>query len=322
MSYNILLPSKPKIIKEEDTHGIFEVDGLYPGYGHTLGNSLRRVILSSIPGVAITSIAIDGVKHEFSTMEGVKEDVISIILNLKKVKFKMFDDEALSLTIKAKGPKMVTSAMITCPSQAEIVNKDVNLFEITGNKEVSIEFTIEKGLGYVPREMIAKNKAEIGNIVLDASFTPIRRVSYEVENMRVGDRTDYNRLRLNIETDGSISARDAFDSSIKTMINQLQSIVGFREFSLNEESEFDSVQTENETIEESETELENDTLKKSVEDIGLSTRTVNTLIAGAVKTVGGLIRKTPETLNELDGMGDKGINEIKEALANLGLSLK
>jgi DNA-directed RNA polymerase subunit alpha len=322
MSYNILLPSKPKIIKEEDTHGIFEVDGLYPGYGHTLGNSLRRVILSSIPGVAITSIAIDGVKHEFSTIEGVKEDVISIILNLKKVKFKMFDDEALSLTIKAKGPKVVTSAMITCPSQAEIVNKDVNLFEITGNKEVSIEFTIEKGLGYVPREMIAKNKAEIGNIVLDASFTPIRRVSYEVENMRVGDRTDYNRLRLNIETDGSISARDAFDSSIKTMINQLQSIVGFREFSLNEESASEDTENENNIIEESETELENDTLKKSVEDIGLSTRTVNTLIAGSVKTVGGLIRKTPETLNELDGMGDKGISEIKEALANLGLSLK
>jgi DNA-directed RNA polymerase subunit alpha len=322
MSYNILLPSKPKIIKEEDTHGIFEIDGLYPGYGHTLGNSLRRVILSSIPGVAITSIAIDGVKHEFSTIEGIKEDVISIILNLKKVKFKMFDDEALSLTIKAKGPKVVTSAMITCPSQAEVVNKDINLFEITGNKEISIEFTIEKGLGYVPREMIAKNKAEIGNIVLDASFTPIRRVSYEVENMRVGDRTDYNRLRLNIETDGSISARDAFDSSIKTMINQLQSIVGFREFSLNEEFVEDNMQNENEIIQESETELENETLKKSVEDIGLSTRTVNTLIAGSVKTVGGLIRKTPEALNELDGMGDKGINEIKEALANLGLSLK
>jgi DNA-directed RNA polymerase subunit alpha len=322
MSYNILLPSKPKIIKEENTHGIFEIDGLYPGYGHTLGNSLRRVILSSIPGVAITSIAIDGVKHEFSTIEGIKEDVISIILNLKKVKFKMFDDEALSLTIKAKGPKVVTSAMITCPSQAEVVNKDINLFEITGNKEISIEFTIEKGLGYVPREMIAKNKAEIGNIVLDASFTPIRRVSYEVENMRVGDRTDYNRLRLNIETDGSISARDAFDSSIKTMINQLQSIVGFREFSLNEEFVEDNMQNENEIIQESETELENETLKKSVEDIGLSTRTVNTLIAGSVKTVGGLIRKTPEALNELDGMGDKGINEIKEALANLGLSLK
>jgi DNA-directed RNA polymerase subunit alpha len=170
--------------------------------------------------------------------------------------------------------------------------------------------------------MIAKNKAEIGNIVLDASFTPIRRVSYEVENMRVGDRTDYNRLRLNIETDGSISARDAFDSSIKTMINQLQSIVGFREFSLNEEFVEDNMQNENEIIQESETELENETLKKSVEDIGLSTRTVNTLIAGSVKTVGGLIRKTPEALNELDGMGDKGINEIKEALANLGLSLK
>jgi DNA-directed RNA polymerase subunit alpha len=321
MSYNIVLPSKPKIIKEEQTSGIFEIDGLYPGYGHTLGNSLRRVILSSIPGVAVTSIAIDGVKHEFSTLDGVKEDVISIILNLKKVKFLMHDNEPLSLSIKTKGSKVVTSADIICPSQAEVVNKDQYLFEITTNKEVSIEFTIEQGLGYIPREMIAKNKAEIGNIILDASFTPIRRVSYEVENMRVGDRTDYNKLRLNIETDGSVSAKDAFESSIKTMINQLQSIVGFREFSVVEEAVEDIKNTTSET-EELIIEDVTDITKMSVEELGLSTRTVNTLISGSVKTVGGLTRKSAEALNELDGMGDKGITEIVEALAKLGLSLK
>lgn len=327
MSYNIVLPSKPKIIKEEQMHGIFEIDGLYPGYGHTLGNSLRRVILSSIPGVAITSIAIDGVKHEFSTIEGVKEDVISIILNLKKVKFIMHDNEPLSLSIKTKGAKVITSDDIICPSQAEVVTKKQYLFEITTNKEVSIEFTIEQGLGYIPREMIAKNKADIGNIILDASFTPIRRVSYEVENMRVGDRTDYNKLRLNIETDGSVSAKDAFESAIKTMINQLQSIVGFREFSIMEPSSEASVDTnsdlEKKNLEESVGgEDDNDIKKMSVEDLGLSTRTVNTLIAGSVKTVGGLTRKSAETLNELEGMGDKGITEITEALAKLGLSLK
>jgi DNA-directed RNA polymerase subunit alpha len=327
MSYNIVLPSKPKIIKEEQMHGIFEIDGLYPGYGHTLGNSLRRVILSSIPGVAITSVAIDGVKHEFSTIEGVKEDVISIILNLKKVKFMMHDSEPLSLSIKTKGAKVITSADITCPSQGEVVNKDQYLFEVTTNKEISIEFTIEQGLGYIPREMIAKNKAEIGNIVLDASFTPIRRVSYEVENMRVGDRTDYNKLRLNIETDGSISAKDAFESSIKTMINQLQSIVGFREFSVVEtndvvsESKTSEGDSEVKITDESDENI-TDISKMSVEDIGLSTRTVNTLIAGSVKTVGGLTRKSAEALNELDGMGDKGITEITEALGKLGLALK
>jgi DNA-directed RNA polymerase subunit alpha len=320
MSYNIVLPSKPKIIKEEQMHGVFEIDGLYPGYGHTLGNSLRRVILSSIPGVAITSIAIDGVKHEFSTLEGVKEDVISIILNLKKVKFMMHDTEPLSLNLKVKGGKVVTSDDIMCPSQAEVVSKGVYLFEITTNKEVNIEFTIEQGLGYIPREMIAKNKAEIGNIILDASFTPIRRVSYEVENMRVGDRTDYNKLRLNIETDGSVSAKDAFESSIKTMINQLQSIVGFREFSVIEE--VDAPKSETSSEEEMQIEDVSDVTKMSVEELGLSTRTVNTLISGSVKTVGGLTRKSAEALNELEGMGDKGITEIVEALGKLGLSLK
>lgn len=322
MSYNIVLPSKPKIIKEEQMHGVFEIDGLYPGYGHTLGNSLRRVILSSIPGVAITSIAIDGVKHEFSTIEGVKEDVISIILNLKKVKFMMHDGEPLSLNIKTKGAKTVTSADIICPSQAEVVNKDQYLFEVTTNKEISIEFTIEQGLGYIPREMIAKNKAEIGNIVLDASFTPIRRVSYEVENMRVGDRTDYNKLRINIETDGSISAKDAFESSIKTMINQLQSIVGFREFSVVEAGEVVAEETVKAEVMSESDENVTDVSKMSVEEIGLSTRTVNTLISGSVKTVGGLTRKSAEALNELEGMGDKGITEITEALAKLGLALK
>ena len=322
MSYNIVLPSKPKIIKEEQMHGVFEIDGLYPGYGHTLGNSLRRVILSSIPGVAITSIAIDGVKHEFSTIEGVKEDVISIILNLKKVKFMMHDGEPLSLNIKTKGAKTVTSADIICPSQAEVVNKDQYLFEVTTNKEISIEFTIEQGLGYIPREMIAKNKAEIGNIVLDASFTPIRRVSYEVENMRVGDRTDYNKLRINIETDGSISAKDAFESSIKTMINQLQSIVGFREFSVVEAGEVVAEETVKAEVMSESDENVTDVSKISVEEIGLSTRTVNTLISGSVKTVGGLTRKSAEALNELEGMGDKGITEITEALAKLGLALK
>lgn len=315
-SYSIILPTKPRIIKNEPNAGIFEIDGLYPGYGHTLGNSLRRVILSSIPGVAITSLSIDGVKHEFSTIEGVKEDVVSIILNLKRVKFVLHGDEPLRLTLKVKGAKKVTASDIVAPSQAEVVNKDQYLFEITTNTEVSMEFTIEKGLGYVPRELISKERAEVGSIVLDAAFTPIRRVSYEVENMRVGDRTDHNRLRLIIETDGSITAKDAFESSIQTMIHQLQSIIGYREFSVQEVAE-DTSSSAQDTDE-----AEQDITKTKIEDLGLSTRTLNTLIAGSVKTVGGLLRKSREDINQIDGMGEKGILEIEEALSNLGLSLK
>ncbi len=319
-SHSILLPTKPKIIKDENTIGIFEIDGLYPGYGHTLGNSLRRVILSSIPGAAITSINIDGVKHEFSTIEGVKEDVIAIILNLKKVRFQLHSDEETQINLSVKGPKKVTSKDIQTPTQVEVVNKDQYLFEITENKEVSINLTVEKGLGYVPRELISKEKADIGAIILDAAFTPIRRVSYEVENMRVGDRTDHNRLRISIETDGSITAKEAFESSIQTMIHQLQSIVGYREFSAREEVNSSSDSVTSSVTEEPES--SEDITKIKIEDLALSTRTVNTLIAAGVKTLGGLVRKSLTDVKEIEGMGDKGINEIKELVANYGLTLK
>lgn len=320
MSYhNIALPSKPKIIKEEETHGIFEVDGLYPGYGHTLGNSLRRVILSSIPGVAMTSIKIEGIKHEFSTIEGVKEDVIAIILNLKKTKFKIHSDEAVEVSLDIKGPKVVTTKDLVVPSQATLTQKDEYLFEITGNTKVSATFVIEKGLGFVPREMIAKNKAEIGTILLDAAFTPVRRVSYEVENMRVGDRTDHNRLRLNIETDGSITAREAFESSIKTMINQLQAVVGFKEFSLDID-ETKLADTEASVIAESDDIA--DITKTKIEDLGFSTRTLNTLLAASIKTLGGLTKRSEDSLREIEGMGDKGMDEIKVTIKSYGLALK
>lgn len=323
-SYSIILPTKPKIIKDENTHGVFEIDGLYPGYGHTLGNSLRRVILSSIPGVAITSISINGVKHEFSTIEGVREDVIAMILNLKKVKFALHSDDSIRLTLKVKGPKVVTAKEIECPTQAEVINKDQYLFEITTNTEVSMEMTIEKGLGYVPREMISKERAEVGSIVLDAAFTPIRRVSYEVENMRVGDRTDHNRLRITIETDGSISAKNAFEQSIQTMIYQLQSIIGYREFSvtLDQDMISDGDNLDHKSADAQDDDNDTDVNKTKVEDLGLSTRTVNTLLAASIKTVGGIIRKSKSDLDQVEGMGDKGINEITEALEKLGLSLK
>jgi DNA-directed RNA polymerase subunit alpha len=318
-SHSIILPSKPRIVKEDAVFGVYEIDGLYPGYGHTLGNSLRRIILSSIPGAAITALSIDGVKHEFSTIDGIKEDVIALILNLKKTRFKLHGDDAQKATLHIKGAKTVTSKDISTPSQLEIMNKDQYICESTAKDvDIAIEITVEKGLGYVPREVLQKEKADIGTIFLDASFTPIRRASYEVENMRVGDRTDHNRLRVTIETDGTISPHEALESSIHTMITQLQSVVGFREAVIDYPKE--TLEVAPVVVEE---DLDvTDSSKVKVEDLGLSTRTENALIAASVRTAGGLARKSESDLLSVDGLGEKGITEIKKALSDLGLELK
>src|SRR3989338_9897706 len=162
--YKIILPSKPKVVVEEGNKGVFEIDGLYPGYGHTLGNSLRRIILSSLPGASIISIKIDGISHEFSTMEGVKEDVIVIILNLKRLRFKMLSDEPQTVTLAIKGPKEVTGADIKTSGQVEILNPEQHIAEVTGKVNLNIELRIEKGLGFVPKEIFQKEKVEIGTI--------------------------------------------------------------------------------------------------------------------------------------------------------------
>ncbi len=317
-SHSIILPSKPRIVKEDAISGVYEIDGLYPGYGHTLGNSLRRIILSSIPGASITALSIDGVKHEFSTIDGIKEDVIAIILNLKKTRFKLHGDDAQKATLHIKGVKTISAKDISVPSQLEVMNEDQYICESTAKDvDIAIEITVEKGLGYVPREVLQKEKADIGTIFLDASFTPIRRASYEVENMRVGDRTDHNRLRVSIETDGTITPREALESSIHTMITQLQSIVGFRE------QVIDMPKAEESSVVDSDdSEDLSDATKVKVEDLGLSTRTENALVAASIRTAGGVARKSEADLLSVDGLGEKGITEIKKALENLGLSLK
>lgn len=315
---NIAIPSKPKIVSEENFKGIYEIDGLYPGYGHTLGNSLRRIILSSLPGTAITEVKIDGVGHEFSTIEGVKEDVISIILNLKKLRLSMKNNEPMTLSLNVKGPKRVTAADISTPSQIEIVNKDQFLFEVTTKTDVKIELKIENGIGYVPKEVLQKEKVEVGTIALDAIFTPIRRVNYESENMRVGDRTDYNRLRITIETDGTITPKEALESSISTMITQLKAIIGFKEeveIPVHVVSATSSIEVKEEVDVE-------DFLKTRIEDLDLSARTINALSNANIRTVGGLARKKSGDILEIEGFGNKGLEEIKELLAKHGIELK
>jgi DNA-directed RNA polymerase subunit alpha len=318
-SHSIILPSKPRIVKEDAVSGVYEIDGLYPGYGHTLGNSLRRIILSSIPGASITALSIDGVKHEFSSIDGIKEDVIAIILNLKKTRFKLHGDDAQKATLHIKGAKTITASNISTPSQLEVMNPDQYICESTAKDiDIAIEITVEKGLGYIPREVLQKEKADIGTIFLDASFTPIRRASYEVENMRVGDRTDHNRLRVTIETDGTITPREALESSIHTMITQLQSIVGFRAEVIDMPKEV----AQTPAVESAESLDVTDASKVKIEDLGLSTRTENALVTASIRTAGGLARKSEADLLATDGLGEKGITEIKKALATLGLELK
>ncbi|OHA59696.1 MAG: DNA-directed RNA polymerase subunit alpha [Candidatus Vogelbacteria bacterium RIFOXYD1_FULL_46_19] len=325
----MILPSKPMVVREEDNTGVYEIEGLYPGYGHTLGNSLRRIILSSLPGYAITAVKIDGVNHEFSTISGVKEDVINIILNLKKIRFKVVSDEAKTVNLNITGVKDITAGDIDTGGDIEVVTPNQPIASITNKgTTLKMEITLEKGLGYVPKEVLQKDKVDVGVIALDAIFTPIRRVSYEVDQMRVGNRTDYNRLRITIETNGDITPREAIEQSIAIMINQLKAIVGFKEEAENFTS---SATTDQEDRAQAEKEMagvgteepeEEDILKTRVEDLNLSARTQKSLAGAGIRTVGGLIRKKENDLLSVDGLGEKGLQEIKRALSNFGIILK
>lgn len=325
----IILPSKPKTILEEGSKGVYEIDGLVPGYGYTLGNSLRRIILSSLRGAAVTAVKIDGVSHEFSTIEGVKEDVITILLNLKNVRFSIVGDDAQKVLLSVRGPKLVTAKDISPNGSVEIINTDQYICEITGKSSLEVELTIEKGLGFVPRDQHHKGKADIGTIFLDAIFSPIRRVSYDVEEMRVGDKTNFNRLRMTIETDGTITPREAFEQSVSTMIEQLAAIISVDSNKIIEEVQSTFIapapvekELVNSPTEDGDDIDVTDVLKNRIDGIGLSTRTLNALSAANIRTVGGIARKKIEDLLEVDGIGDKGITEIKEALAQFNLSLK
>ncbi|MFA5838487.1 MAG: DNA-directed RNA polymerase subunit alpha [Candidatus Paceibacterota bacterium] len=325
MDYDIILPSQPKVIKEEEFEGIYEVEGLYPGYGHTLGNSLRRIILSSLPGAAIVSVKIEGADHEFTTLDGVREDVITILLNLKRIRIQMFTDEPQIISLKVKGEKEVKAGDIEVPGQVKILNSDLVIAHLTSKSaSLNIEMKVQRGLGYVPKEVIEKDRVEIGTISLDAIYSPIRRVNYEVEDMRVGEKTNFNRLRMFIETDGTMTPREVFEKSIEIMIRQLKAIIGFQETEeeiqkeLKKEGGVDGEKEVNEQEEETDKEF----FKTRIESLGLSVRTENALKNASIRTVGGLIRKREEDILEIDGLGKKGLDEIKKLLKDNGISLK
>lgn len=309
---NISLPSKPRIVDESELRGTYEIDGLYPGYGHTLGNSLRRIILSSLPGAAITKVKIEGVEHEFSTIDGIKEDVITILLNIKRIRLALHSDEPVTIQLKKKGAGVVTAADIEAPTQVEILSPEQPICEITNKStDIDIEMTVDAGLGYVPREVHQKEKVEIGVIALDAVFTPIRRANYEVENMRVGDRTDFNRLRLTIETDGTLTPKEALERSIEIMVNQLKAIIGFQE-------QVPTVIEEPAEKVEAKPEVDQEVLKTRIETLDLSPRTLSALEDASIRTIGGLVRKKKDDILALDGIGPKGVEEIETLLKKMG----
>ncbi|EFK96059.1 DNA-directed RNA polymerase subunit alpha [sediment metagenome] len=298
---DILLPSELKIVSEKDNKGTYEINGLYPGYGHTLGNSLRRIILSSISGVGITKIKIEGISHEFTVIEDVKEDALTIVLNLKKVIFKLDSNERITLKLKKKGLGDVKASDIKLPTGVEIINPNQYLFSISKNtREVEIDIEVSKGLGYVTKEEIQHHeKVKVGDIVMDTSFAPIKRVSYEVANSRVGDRTDFNKLTIFIETDGSISPFDALNKSINIMIKQLSSIVGNKIEENKKEDISNSIET-----------------GETIAVLNLNEEILGKLANTGILQVSDLKNKTDDELLKIDGIDEEIIKEIKKALKN------
>jgi len=221
----ISYPKKPKVVEKKGDWARFEIDGLYPGYGVTMGNSLRRVLLSSLSGAAVTQVKIKGVPHEFSTIPGVLEDVILIMQNLKQMRFKVHSHESQKFSLKIKGEKKVKGSDFKLPSQVELVNKDCHIATLTKRTaELEMEVQVEQGVGYLPRESKGKEKLEIGAILLDAIFTPVKRVSFRVENMRVGKRTDFDRLFIEIETDGTMDPEQAFSQASEILVKHFSLI--------------------------------------------------------------------------------------------------
>lgn len=316
MHYSILLPSHPYVEREDDRSAEIVIEGLHPGYGVTIGNTLRRVLFSSLPGAAVTKVKIEGASHEFSTLPGVLEDVLTILLNIKQLRFKVFTDMPETVTFEKKGEGEVTAADIKTSSQLEIVNKDQHIATLTKKDAVlSIELIVERGVGYRAKEAIQTDRVESGVIVLDAIFTPVRKISYQVENMRVGTETDYNRLIFYIDTDGTIGPRDAFLKGLDILLGQLGELKSFRK-----KGEEVSIPETTASASENGGGAENlgDT---AIEDIKFSRHTLNALMRAGVRTIGDLSQKTEKDLRLLEGVGDKAIQEIHRELGNFGFIL-
>jgi len=302
---------KPKIkcVQTTDTHGTFEVEPLERGYGNTLGNSLRRILLSSLPGAAVTSIKIDGVLHECSTIPGVVEDVTEIILNIKGVRMAMYSDEPVTITIRTEGTGDVTAGDILTTSDVEILNPDHYLFKMDNCEFLYMEITVAKGRGYDSAEKNKKEGMPIGTIPIDSIYTPVNRVVYKVEDTRVGQITDYDKLTMDIYTDKSMSPTKALSYAAKIMSDHLNLFIDLSE---------EVKQTE--TIKETEEQIKNDLFDKLIDELDLSVRSYNCLKRANINTVGELIEKTEEEMMKVRNLGKKSFEEIQNKLHELGHS--
>lgn len=295
-------------VSENTNTGVFSIEPLTAGFGHTIGNSLRRVLLSSLEGAAVDNVQVDGVEHEFSTIEHVKEDMVEIILNLKQLRFTLLKDEAV-LILEKKGKGVITAADITKDTECVPMFPDQPICTIThASGSVSMRITVKKGRGYQTIEMKNDRSKVVGVITLDSTYSPVLKASYEVEHTRVGQETNLDKIILTIETDGSITPKDALAECCQILVSHF--------------SEIGSLPEPEEVVEEAEPETINEekptvTPKTKIEDAGLSSRTTNALLTGGYKTVSGLLRLSEIKLEGIKGLGAKGLDEVKEMLSRV-----
>ncbi len=309
---DLIRPKRLEAEKETLTpfYGKFTAEPFERGFGITIGNSLRRILLSSLQGAAITSVKIDGVLHEFSTVPGVKEDATEIILNLKEVRLKLHTEGSKTIRVKADGPKDLKAGDIITSDAVEILNPDHHIATLTRDAKLSMEMVVKTGRGYVPAERNKEENQPIGTLPIDAIFSPIRKVNYTVTNARVGQITDYDKLTLEVWTDGSLNPEEAMAYAAKILKDQLSIFITFEE---EEETEGAKDQEETEGL--------NENLFRSVDELELSVRSANCLKHANIKLIGDLVQKTEAEILATKNFGRKSLNEIKEILAEMGLSL-
>jgi DNA-directed RNA polymerase subunit alpha len=306
---------KPKIetveISEGAKFGKFVVEPLERGYGNTLGNSLRRILLSSLPGAAVTSIQIDGVLHEFSTIEGVVEDVASVIMNVKKLALKIYSDEEKVIEIDIKGDGQVTAADITHDSDVEILNPDLYIATIGKNGHLRMRMYAQRGRGYTPADQNKREDLPIGVIPIDSIYTPVSRVNFQVENTRVGQMTNFDKLSLDVWTDGSIGPKEAISLGAKILTEHLNIFVGMT----------DEAQTAEIMVEKEEDQKEK-VLEMTIEELDLSVRSYNCLKRAGINTVLELANKSEDDMMKVRNLGRKSLEEVRAKLDDLGLGLR
>ena len=306
---------KPKIetieISDDAKFGKFVVEPLERGYGTTLGNSLRRILLSSLPGAAVTSIQIEGVQHEFSTIEGVVEDVTSIILNIKKLALKVYSDEEKTLEIDVQGEGTVKASDIMHDSDVEILNPDLHIATLAENANLRIRMSAKRGRGYTPADQNKRDDLPIGVIPIDSIYTPVSRVNYQVENTRVGQMTNYDKLTLDVWTDGSIGPKEAISLGAKILTEHLNIFVG-----LTDEAQHAEIMVEKEEDQKEKV------LEMTIEELDLSVRSYNCLKRAGINTVQELANKTEEDMMKVRNLGRKSLEEVKAKLDDLGLGLR